>query len=214
MARKTKAEAELTRHRIVECAREVFSKEGVTNTSLERIAKEAGVTRGAVYWHFRDKADLFMAVRTDTGTLLRLSDEAGRDPLHRLELSLRETLRRLREEDKSRLTYEVMLWKCEYVGEFSTVRDDLMAAGRGFLEEVTALYAEAKASGLTAPDLDPSLAALETFCLYAGMIKIWLAASPESGLRDQFAGLIEQHVNGRRSAVGHRLTPPSRSPKK
>ena len=45
MARKTKAEAALTRDRIVACARQVFSRDGVTNTSLEKVAKEAGVTR-------------------------------------------------------------------------------------------------------------------------------------------------------------------------
>jgi TetR/AcrR family acrAB operon transcriptional repressor len=214
MARKTKAEAELTRHRIVECAREVFSKEGVTNTSLERIAQEAGVTRGAVYWHFRDKADLFMAVRTDTGTLLRLSNEPGRDPLHRLEVSLLDAIHRLEEEDKARQTYEVMLWKCEYVGEFSSVRDDLMTIGRTFIEDVAKLYSEAKAAQLTSPDLDPALAALETFCLYSGMIKIWLAVTPESGRREQFAGMISQHIAGRRLAAGRGLTLLARPHKK
>ena len=214
MARKTKAEAALTRHRIVECARQVFSRDGVTNTSLEQVAKEAGVTRGAVYWHFRNKADLFMAVRLDTGSLLRLSQEKGEDPLHRLELFLLEAIRRLRDEDKVRETYEVMLWRCEYVGEFTSVRDDLMAAGRNFIDEVTALYGEAKEAGLTDPRLDPALASVETFCLYAGILKSWLAAPADGFIRTKAEAMIRQHVALRRISGGVRLTPPAGGRKK
>jgi len=207
MARKTKAEAAQTRDRIVACARQVFSRDGVTNTSLEQVAKEAGVTRGAVYWHFRGKADLFMAVRLDTGSLLRLSHEQGGDPLHRLQEFLLEAIRRLTEEDKVRETYEVMLWRCEYVGEFATVRDDLMASGRSFIDEVTALYGEAKAAGLTDPRLDPELASLETFCLYAGILKAWLAAPADGLIRRKAEAMLRQHVDLRRAAPPVGLTP-------
>ena len=206
MARKTKAEAALTRDRIVACARQVFSRAGVTNTSLEHVAKEAGVTRGAVYWHFRNKADLFMAVRNDAGSLLRLIQEKGDDPLHRLELFLLGAIKRLRDDEKVRETYEVMLWRCEYVGEFSTVRDDLMAAGRNFIGQVTQLYAEARAAGLTDPRLDPELASLETFCLYTGILKAWLAAPEDGPMRRRAEAMIRQHVTLRRNHTEVGLT--------
>jgi TetR/AcrR family acrAB operon transcriptional repressor len=198
MARKTKAEAALTRHRIVESARQVFSRAGVTNTSLEQVAKEAGVTRGAVYWHFRDKADLFRAVRTDTGTLLKLGPADAGDALRRLELTLLEAIRRLREEPAARQTYEVMLWKCEFVDELAPVRTELMKAGEAFAAELRELYARAVAEGLTAPGLDPALAALETFALYAGMVKLWLADTGGEMLRPGVEAMIRQHVAMRR----------------
>ena len=65
MVRKTKEEAEKTRKEIIESARAVFHECGVSRSTLEKIAKEAGVTRGAVYWHFKDKAELFFAMRAD-----------------------------------------------------------------------------------------------------------------------------------------------------
>jgi TetR/AcrR family acrAB operon transcriptional repressor len=213
MARKTKAEAALTRHRIVESARQVFSRAGVTNTSLEEVAKEAGVTRGAVYWHFRDKADLFRAVRADTGTLLRLDDRGAGDALRRLETSLLAAIRRLETEAAARQTYEVMLWKCEYVEELSPVRTELMKAGAAFTEEVRALYVQAVAEGLTEPGLDPALAALETFCLYAGMVKLWLADPAEGLIRARIEAMIRQHVRARRPARP-RLTSGPRAPRK
>lgn len=200
MARKTKAEAAQTRDRLVHCAREVFSRHGVTNTSLEQVAKEAGVTRGAVYWHFRDKADLFMAVRQQTGALLRFPDDGVGDPLRRLEMGLQSALKRLSEDKAALETYEVMLWKCEYIGEFAGVRQDLMSAGDQFLADTTSLYAAAKKARLTPPGLDPRLAAQETFCFYAGLLKLWLADESGRALRGDVDRLITLHVAGRRRA--------------
>jgi TetR/AcrR family acrAB operon transcriptional repressor len=52
MARKTKEEAQETRNAILDAAELVFQEHGVSHTSLAEIAAAAGVTRGAVYWHF------------------------------------------------------------------------------------------------------------------------------------------------------------------
>ena len=62
MARSTKADAQRTRERILDMAEREFHRHGVSRTSLEQVARAAGVTRGAVYWHFRNKADLFNAM--------------------------------------------------------------------------------------------------------------------------------------------------------
>ena len=61
MARKTKQQARETRQLILDVALRLFSQQGVssTSTSLATIAKAAGVTRGAIYWHFKNKSDLF-----------------------------------------------------------------------------------------------------------------------------------------------------------
>lgn len=62
MARKTKAEAEATRQSILDASEQVFMAKGVAHASLEEIARTAQVTRGAVYWHFRNKSDVFEAM--------------------------------------------------------------------------------------------------------------------------------------------------------
>ncbi|MDD2465815.1 MAG: TetR family transcriptional regulator [Desulfobulbus sp.] len=58
MARRTKEEALETRRNIIDAAVRVIAQHGVANASLTDIAQEAGVTRGAIYWHFNNKADL------------------------------------------------------------------------------------------------------------------------------------------------------------
>src|ERR1700743_396684 len=62
MARRTKDEAEQTRNAILDAAEKVFNDHGVARTSLEEIARAAKVTRGAVYWHFKDKIQLCEAM--------------------------------------------------------------------------------------------------------------------------------------------------------
>ncbi|MEJ7138328.1 TetR family transcriptional regulator [Amphibiibacter pelophylacis] len=62
MARKTRELALETRHRLLDAAELLFDRQGVAATSLQQIATEADATRGAVYWHFRNKADLLDAL--------------------------------------------------------------------------------------------------------------------------------------------------------
>ena len=62
MARRTKEEALATRHGILDAAELLFQRQGVSRTTLQDIAQAAGLTRGAIYWHFKDKADLFNAM--------------------------------------------------------------------------------------------------------------------------------------------------------
>lgn len=59
--RRTKEDAQHTREALLDAAELVFAQRGVSRTSLQEIAKAAGLTRGAVYWHFKDKAELFNA---------------------------------------------------------------------------------------------------------------------------------------------------------
>lgn len=47
---------------IVASAREHFSKYGYELSTLENIAKECGITKPAIYYHFKDKAALYKAV--------------------------------------------------------------------------------------------------------------------------------------------------------
>ena len=62
MARKTKEDAQKTRQQLIEAAITQFSTRGVASTTLTDIADAAGVTRGAVYWHFSSKAEIFNAI--------------------------------------------------------------------------------------------------------------------------------------------------------
>ena len=55
----TKEQAEKTRENILRGALKTFSEKGLAKARLEDIAKDMGVTRGAIYWHFKNKLELF-----------------------------------------------------------------------------------------------------------------------------------------------------------
>ena len=98
MVRRTKQEAQQTRHALLDAAELVFEQRGVAGTSLQEVAEAAGVTRGAVYWHFRDKADLYNAMMDravlpfEQQWLEPAADDAA-DPMRRLRELLLDILR-------------------------------------------------------------------------------------------------------------------------
>ena len=59
--RRTKEDMLITKEQILNAAFDCFFEKGFEATSLEEIAKRAGVTRGAIYWHFADKKELYRA---------------------------------------------------------------------------------------------------------------------------------------------------------
>ncbi|AFN74493.1 transcriptional regulator TtgR [Melioribacter roseus P3M-2] len=85
--RKTKKEAEQTKKRLMKEALIIFNRKGYENARLEDIAKAAGVTRGAIYHHFGNKAKLFMELalqnKHNLNEIIESSiDESEEDPFN------------------------------------------------------------------------------------------------------------------------------------
>jgi TetR/AcrR family transcriptional regulator, acrAB operon repressor len=79
--RRTKEDAARTRAAIVDGALACFDRYGITSSTMEQIACEAGVTRGAVYHHFGGKGEILRAIREHVS--LPLLDEANTELLRR-----------------------------------------------------------------------------------------------------------------------------------
>lgn len=75
MARKTKEDAEQTRQAILDSALQTFYEKGFSRTTFDEIARRINLTKGAVYWHFRNKADVIAAL-----VLQKLSEEREQYP--------------------------------------------------------------------------------------------------------------------------------------
>ncbi|AGB79291.1 multidrug efflux transporter transcriptional repressor AcrR [Pseudocitrobacter corydidari] len=127
MARKTKQEALATRQHILDVALRLFSQQGVSSTSLVDIARAAGVTRGAIYWHFKDKSDLFGEIwelsESSIGDLeIEYRAKFPDDPLSVLREILVYILEATVVEERRRLMMEIIFHKCEFVGEMALLQ--------------------------------------------------------------------------------------------
>ena len=196
-----------TRRAIIDAARDVFFEHGVSSTSLEQIAKAAGVTRGAIYWHFADKAELFYAMRDAVKIpLVDRSDVAlagadGDDPLHRIERFLTVVLDQLIQCDMTRKTFQIMTFKCEYVGEFARDLETSALMHAELREKLATLYRLAKRRGLLRAGLTPICAASDTLVFLAGMIKVWIVDEDGSLVRRHAGRLVRDHVDGKRATA-------------
>lgn len=127
MARRTKDEALQTRQALLDAAEVVFEARGVSASSLQEVAEAAGVTRGAVYWHFRDKADLFNALM-ERATLpfepqwQRVEASAGGDPLALLQALLVDILRTVARDERLQRAISISSQKLAYVDGLDAVR--------------------------------------------------------------------------------------------
>lgn len=200
MVRKTKDETEQTRLQIIAAARRVFAERGVSRTTLAEIAKEAGVTRGAIYWHFKNKPDLFFAMKdqitlplidgVEDGTL---TDKSG-DPLQAISANMLEMLHLLESDEEVRTTFEVVALKCEYVDEFASLDNYVIKTCCAFIETITTAYEQAKEMKQLRTGLDPGLCALETYTFMKGLIHLWLSDSDGIIIRNKARALIEAHI--------------------
>lgn len=133
MARRTKEEAQATREALLDAAERVFQERGVSRTALSDIAQAAGLTRGALYWHFKDKAALFNAMM-DRVTL-PLGSEAtedveedaagmpGPDPLQLLCEQLACALHQIVHDERTRRVLRIAMQKVEHTDELGPVID-------------------------------------------------------------------------------------------
>ncbi len=142
MARRTKEDALITRHNLLDAAEVLFQAQGVSRTSLNDIARQAGTSRGAIYWHFKDKADLFNAMMERVTLPLEqpfqdlVRENVHIDSLARICTGVREALTRIATDPQTRRVFEVATQKVEYVDELQAVRLRHLKARHEFLGQV------------------------------------------------------------------------------
>lgn len=179
LARKTKEDAEATRERLLDAAEEVFLEKGVSRASLEAIARRAGVTRGALYWHFRDKSDLFDAmvarVRSPLSELAEeLARDSGDDPLDGLRRLCRSTLQQLAVNARHRRVYTILLHRREHVGDGESTVAGEDEIGRVSLRLLEGQFARAAELGMLNSAVSPHVAAWALRSYLAGIFSQYL----------------------------------------
>jgi TetR/AcrR family transcriptional regulator, acrAB operon repressor len=213
MVRRTREAAAVTRERLLDAAERVFQEQGVTRTSLAEIAAAAGVTRGAVYWHFRDKADLFSAlVERATLPLEIMIQRAGEgdvdDPLDRLRGLATAALTGLAADPRSRAVLEVVFHKSELTAELACIADRRRQQKLVCMSQVEGLFSQAVAAEQLPPDTDPALASRALHAYVTGILHDWVLDVHAFDLARDAPALIDTFM------AGLRAKPPRRTGRK
>ncbi|MBM7062858.1 TetR family transcriptional regulator [Pseudomonas sp. UL073] len=177
--RRTKEDAEKTRQAILQAAELLFLEKGVAHTSLETIARHVGVTRGAVYWHFQNKAHLFHEMLNQ----VRLPPEhmaallGGEDSCASL-LALRnlciDTVEDLARDEQKRRIFTILLYRCEFTEELREAEERHNAFINQFIDLSEKLFIQAQARNHLEPGHSPKLAARALHALLLGLFCDWL----------------------------------------
>jgi TetR/AcrR family acrAB operon transcriptional repressor len=201
VARRTKEDALKTRKDILDTAERVFSERGVSRTSLADIAAAAGVTRGAIYWHFRDKADLFceMVARATfpmEDAPCRVDHAAAVDPLASIRAMMVAILKRTAEDPQARRVFHIVFHKCEYVDEMKPVWKRLNEMQAACLTGIEQGLKAAVERGRLPPGLDAHRAALGLHALLDGLISRWVIEPESMQPRRQVEPLVDLFLDG------------------
>jgi TetR/AcrR family acrAB operon transcriptional repressor len=181
MARSTKKEALETRSRILDAAEDVFHACGVSQTSLADIAAAADLTRGAIYWHFENKSDLFNAmcerVKLPLDEMMSAeTEQRATDPLGQFLDDAVQVLRHVVHDARSRKVFDILFNKCEYVEPDDPIvvrqRESFMAGKT----KIKKMLSNSVAQGQLPADLDINLAYVMVHATFSGLLHDWLFA--------------------------------------
>ncbi|SFC87313.1 TetR family transcriptional regulator [Massilia yuzhufengensis] len=203
MARKTKAEAAATRDSILDAAERLFAEQGVSRTTLQHIASAAGVTRGAIYWHFLDKGALLHAMMDRAKmpleeAMLLLDASEKDDPMHDLREYVMMVLRVTATDPKARRVFEIVTLKMEFVDEAVTMRDGRREKQLIWMQRVETRLQQAKALGHVKDDLDLVMVAHGMWIIMDGLIRNWLFDTEAFDLVELGGSVMDGYLSGLR----------------
>jgi TetR/AcrR family acrAB operon transcriptional repressor len=200
MARRTKADALATHDNILDSAELLFLRQGVSRTTLSHIAAGAGVSRGAIYWHFEDKAALFNAMmeraRMPLESAMQLLDLPHQsDPLGCLTDYATLVFRLTVSDPKARGVFEIATLKIEYVDEMTSVRLRRAEMANRWMAAAESRIRFAVHAGHARRNVDPRAVALGLWSIIDGLLRAWMINPNSFNLVTMGGHIVETHLD-------------------
>lgn len=179
-SRKVKAQA--TRQTILDAAEDVFFEKGLSGTSLEEIAQRSGVTRGAIYWHFTNKIEVFEAVLERTvsfyeSLLTGITQKA--DSLRTFEDFTVEVIKQIAADRHKQRALCILMLRHEWLPSEPRILAASEESSARILHILVDFFARMQASGLL-HDNFPAHVMAETYQFYVQGLLMRFLRHPES----------------------------------
>ncbi|RLM27785.1 DNA-binding transcriptional repressor AcrR [Brenneria alni] len=200
MARKTKQQAQETRQQILDAALRIFSEHGVSATSLADIAATAGVTRGAIYWHFKNKVELFDEIWIQAESKLKdfeieYQTKFPDNPLYVMRELLIYMLRLTVSDPQWRSMMEIVFHKCEFVGEMLQFYNARKALYFGCYAHIENNLIGCIRIGLLPADIHLRRAAIAMRAYFSGIMENWLFMPESFDLNQDAPALVDSFID-------------------
>lgn len=198
MAKKTKAEALKTRQLLIETAIAQFAARGVSNTTLNDIADAAQVTRGAIYWHFENKSQLFNEIWLQQPALSDLLNNAlstglENNPLRLMRQKLILGLQYIATNPRQRALMQILYHKCEFHEEM--LSEQYIREKIGFSHpQIRSLLMQAITLGQISPALDLDIILIILHGCFSGIVKNWLMNQESYDLYSHAPALVDNSL--------------------
>ena len=195
--RKTKEEAQQTRCNLLEAALTVFYHRGVAHTSLDEITKAAGVTRGALYWHFKNKEDLFDALfqvhfaNIEHQLDQALQSDTADDPLSLVHQGILNHFERLSHDHNLKKFSAILHLRCEQTKENRNIIQLIQKYHQVWDQHLLAIFEESKQRGILPKNINSQLALLSLTTTLHGLTVKWLSATEPFDLQKYAPTLID-----------------------
>jgi TetR/AcrR family acrAB operon transcriptional repressor len=195
--RRTKEEAAVTRATVLKAALTVFSAKGYAAATLDDVATAAKVTRGAIYWHFKGKADLYnMLVEELSARGASVVQEAVAQGGTLIDILRRVFVSQcaLIEDDKeARAVMELALFKTGLNSDLGPGRKQQIDAGNALIVGIADAMRMGISQGILRDDMDPTDMARAFIAFENGAIQQWLASPKSFSLKksaESFADIL------------------------
>ena len=194
MVRRKKEDALETRSQIIDAAEKCFHQKGLSRTSLAEIATAAGVTRGAIYWHFQDKVDVLEAMLDRARMPLQPLESASldtnqADPLGRLRELICQIFTRAALDPVARRLNEIIFHKCEYTDDMGDLRQRIQSFRKLCNDNLEGAMTNAVNRKQLPENLDIMLASRCVHGFISGTLDQWLLQPDDMDLAER-AGTI------------------------
>lgn len=200
MARPNKQESALTRDKILDAAEFEFLEKGFSRSTLNGIAKRAGVTRGAIYWHFSDKVAIFEAILERVQLPLEAIFEAAeRDseyPLQALHQLCYQCLLQLAQCPQSKRVHTILFHRCERVDELGDFVERENHMRLTMQQRVESLIKHAQQKGQVRSDSSPEVLAWAMKSYIMGIYNLFLRAPDEVNLEQEAENILDVFFQG------------------
>jgi TetR/AcrR family acrAB operon transcriptional repressor len=198
--KRTKEDAALTRQLVLDAALKVFSRKGYSQATLEAIAKEARVTRGAIYWHFKNKFEMFVALLGDLyekaiERILRILNSQEK-PREKIRCLISELFTMFLNREQFSIIEEVNIFRFEKRKELKAFFIRHQENVKALRELIKNVILEGINVGEFDSRLDPDITTWALISYLAGTKSAWLSGITDIYSDENAEKLVDIFING------------------